>query len=147
MEELTMSEEKMYKAYQKFFGYTDEQMDALKNAPEKEHHRRVLKGFWQNPQAKLVAEVVKSEGCAAGHQPGDRYVIRADGIVNVEESLDNLCLGALAALYPFLHVAYERIAEQMEDLSPKGLTHTACHDCGFEDGGFGRVVMRVTVEK
>lgn len=142
-----MSDEKMYKAFQRFFSYTDEQVEELKNSPDKEHHRRVLKGFWANPQAKMIAEVVKSEGCAAGHEVGDKYVIRADGIVNVEESVENLCLGALGALYPFLHVAYERIAEQMEDLSPQGLTHTACYDCGFEDGGFGRIMMKVTVEK
>ena len=142
-----MSEEKMYKAYQKFFNFTDEQVEQLKNAPEKEHHRRVLKGFWANPQARMVATVVKTETCAAGHKVGDRYVIRADGIVNKEESPENLCLGALFTLYPFLNVAYERIAEKMDDLSPKGITHTSCADCGFGDGGFGRVVMRVTVEK
>jgi uncharacterized repeat protein (TIGR04076 family) len=142
-----MSEEKMYKAYQKFFNYTDEEMEKLKNDPDREHQRLVLKGFWANPQAKMVAEVVKSEGCAAGHKAGDRYVIRADGIVNKEESPQSLCLGALAALYPFLHVAYERIAEQMDDLSPKALTHISCNDCGFGDFGFGRILMHVTVEK
>lgn len=142
-----MSEEKMFKAYQRFFNYTDEQIEALKNAPEMEHQRQVLKGFWANPQAKMVAEVVKAENCAAGHQPGDKYVLRADGIVNKEESPQNLCLGALAPLYPFLNVAYERIAEQMDDLSPKGITHAACNDCGLGDGGFGRIVMRITVEK
>jgi uncharacterized repeat protein (TIGR04076 family) len=142
-----MTEGKMYNAYKKLFEFSDQQLEELKNSPEKEHHRRVLKGFWANPQAKMIAEVVRSETCAAGHKPGDRYVIRADGIVNKEESPENLCLGALAPLYHFLHVAYERVAEQMEDLSPKGLNHTACNDCGFEDGGFGRIVMRVTVEK
>ncbi len=142
-----MSEEKMYKAYQRFFDYTDEQMEALKNSPEMEHQRRMLKGFWANPQAKMVAEVVEVENCAAGHKPGDKYVIRADGIVNKEESPESLCLGALAPLYSFLHVAYERIAEQMEDLSPRGITHANCNDCGLAGGGFGRILMRVTVEK
>ena len=66
--------------------------------------------------------------------------------MNKEESPPNLCFGALTPLNGFLHVAYERIAEQMEDLSSKALTHTSCTDCGFGDGGFGRVVMHVTAE-
>ena len=142
-----MSEEKMYQVYQRMLNFTDEQVNEVKTSPEKENIRRVLAGFWANPRAKIVAEVVKSENCGAGHQPGDKYVVRADGIVNKEESADNLCLGALIPLHGFLHVAYEKIAEQAEDLSPKGLTHTSCIDCGFGDGGFGRVVMRVTIEK
>ena len=142
-----MSEEKMYQVFGRLFGFTAEQLQELKTSPEKEHHRRTLAGFWANRSAKLVATVVKAENCAAGHKPGDRYVIRADGIVNKGESPENLCLGALSPLYGFLHVAYERIAEQMDDLSPKGLTHSSCMDCGFGDGGFGRIVMHVTVEK
>ena len=142
-----MPDEKMYSVYQRLFALTEEQLDELKHSPEKEHHRRMLRGFWANPRAKIVATVVKAENCAAGHRPGDRYVIRADGIVNKEESPPNLCLGALTPLNGFLHVAYERVAEQMEDLSPKALTHTSCTDCGFGDGGFGRIVMHVTVEK
>lgn len=142
-----MSKEKMYQAYGRLFGFTGDQLQELKTSPEKEHHRRTLQGFWANPTAKIVATVVKAENCAAGHKPGDRYVIRADGVIDKDKSPPNLCLGALTPLNGFLHVAYERIAEQMEDLSPKGLTHTSCTDCGFGDGGFGRIVMHVTVER
>jgi uncharacterized repeat protein (TIGR04076 family) len=94
---------------------------------------------------KVIAEVISAKNCAAGHKPGDRYVIRAAGYLVPEESPKNICLSALVPLFPFVSVAGERIAEGL-DPNAMMTDHSGCLDTGFECGGFGRVVMKIRVE-
>ena len=141
-----MEKENFYKFFQGLFGYNDKQMEEIRTSPEKEYLRKTMKGFSINPNRKVIAEVTKAENCAAGHKVGDRYVIGADGMLLKDKCPKNICIGAVTTLNPILAIVFDRIADQREDLNPQAANHVSCSDCGFSDGGFGRVMMKIRVE-
>lgn len=137
-----MTQEEIWKKNQKALGFTDEQMEVIKNDPKR---RKLIEASAQLVRKKVIAEVISAKNCAAGHKPGDRYVIRAAGYLVPEESAKNLCLSALVPLFPFVSVVGERIADGL-DPNTMMTDHAGCLDTGFECGGFGRVVMKIRVE-
>ena len=69
-----MEAEEIWRRFQKHMGYTDQEMEIFRSDPEK------VKMVTQTPEfgkCKLIAEVIESHGCHAGHKAGDRFVMTA----------------------------------------------------------------------
>lgn len=114
---------------------SDTQWRVIKSAPGRHKHR-------------MVAEVIESRTCSAEHKRGQKYVFSASGFLLPEEStVTRLCLFAIAPMLPFILIVYDRLAEGLEDPSPKGWDSVHCADVGLECGGIGQVLFRVYCEK
>jgi len=126
-----------------FQGYTDEQIESLTPAC-----RRVLNAAPKFEDYNMIAEVVWARHCFHKYEPGDKYVYRASGRFVPEEGTPRgFCLWAIARHLPFIHIVYDRLAEGLEDISPKGWDHVKCADPGIGNGGCGEVLFKIYCEK
>jgi len=100
-------------------------------------------------QYQTVCEVVKSSGCFAQVQVGDKLVF--DPFLNTEKSKGVICPRALLPLTVQINSIMEMVAEWgesgKESLPEIVFRNIRCLDPGFEDGGIGGVIYRVGLEK
>ena len=100
-------------------------------------------------QYQTIAEVVKSEGCFAQVQVGDKLVF--DPFLNPEKSEGVMCSRALLPVMVQMNSITEMVAEWAEagkeDLPEIVFRNVRCLDPGLEDGGVGGVIYRIRVEK
>ncbi len=133
----------MWQKIQQGMGYSDEEMARVIADP---HRRGVMEAGPLMVRRKIVAEVVDAHTCAA-HKAGTKYVIRANGVIRMEDQAPGtiMCLSALAALAPTAHVISDRCAQGQD---PKGsfTSSVHCPDTGPDCGGFGTALFKVTVE-
>lgn len=86
---------------------------------------------------------VEAKNCAA-HSAGAKYVIRGNGVVRIKECSESLCISLLALMAPITRTVFDRIASGQD---PKDICeYIHCPDVGVECGGFGKAVLKVTVE-
>jgi len=125
------------------YGFTDEQINKLSLT-----QWRVIKSTPRRWQYRMVAEVIEAKNCVGGAKKGDKYVFNASGFLLPDEcTVPRLCLWALAPMLPFILIIYDRLAEGLDDPSPKGWDNVHCADVGVECGGFGQVLFRIYCEK
>jgi len=137
-----MSNEIKWDRVQQALGYSDAQMEEVKRSP---NLMKIFKAGRRIVKARIIAEVVHSEGCSHGLQPGDRYVFTGHGRLLLEESCDKICIEAMAPLALPRRVVHDRIVEGVD---PNGLafTHIRCYDTGLTGGGMGQVLWKITAE-
>lgn len=138
-----MDVEEIWRRFQKHMGYTDEEMAVFRSDPEK------VKLVTQRPEfvkCRVIAEVIESHGCHAKHQVGDRFVMTAGGQLITEECPKRICVSALGPVANVLPAITERLVAQSD---PEFKRHhiVQCTDVGLEKGGWGKVLMKVYVEK
>jgi len=138
-----MEVEEIWRRFQKHMGYTDEEMEIFRSDPEK------VKMVTQTPEfvkCRVVAEVIESHGCYAQHQVGDRFVMTAGGELIAEECPKRMCVFALGPVSNILPAIYERLIAK-SDPNYERFQIVQCTDVGLEKGGWGKVLMKVYVEK
>jgi uncharacterized repeat protein (TIGR04076 family) len=126
---------------QKYYGYSDEELEALKSDPRKGPATQKL--FSPEISNKyLVIKVVSSHGCSAGMRVGDKLVFRALGVLMPEKS-SPWCSQAMGEIGGFANMAQDRF---VSGLDPNGMVfnHFSCMDAGAKCG-WGQVVMKVEV--
>ncbi len=138
-----MDVEEIWRRFQKHMGYTDEEMAVFRSDPEK------VKLVTQRPEfvkCRVIAEVIESHGCHARHQVGDRFVMTAGGQLITEECPKRICVSALGPVANVLPAITERLVAQSDpDLGRSNIVQ--CTDVGLDKGGWGKVLMKVYVEK
>ena len=95
---------------------------------------------------KIVAEVIGSQNCHAKHKVGDRFVMTARGQLITEECPKKMCLFALGPVSTALPAIYERLLTK-SDPNHERYNIVQCTDVGLDKGGWGKVLMKVYVEK
>ena len=138
-----MDTEEIWKRFQKHMGYSDEEMKIFRTDPEK------VKMVTETPdfvKCKVVAEVIESHGCHAGHKVGDRFVMTAGGQLITEECPKRMCMFALGPVSNTLSAVYERLYTN-SDPDYKRSQIVQCTDVGLDKGGWGKILMKVYVEK
>ena len=126
------------------FGWTEEQIRNLSPSQWK-----YLDNARKFAQYKMIAEVVKAEGCLSQAKEGDKFVISRGGLLLVNEwTFPNPCAFALGAtsMGGFLSAAQERIAEGL-DPNDICVNRVKCPDVGVECGGWGEVLFKIYFEK
>jgi uncharacterized repeat protein (TIGR04076 family) len=93
----------------------------------------------------IVAEVVASHGCAAGHHVGQRFHFSPNGLYLSDQGPAAPCLQVLVAVAPAVAVMQERIVSGL-DPEPYLFNHTGCVDVGLACGGWGHVALRLFAE-
>ena len=138
-----MEAEKIWKRFQEHMGYTDQEMENFRSDPEK------VKMVTQTPEfvkCKVIAEVIESHGCHAGHQVGDRFVMTAGGQLIAQESPKRMCMFALGPVSNTLPAIYERLITKSDPNFERSQI-VQCADVGLDKGGWGKILMKVYVEK
>jgi uncharacterized repeat protein (TIGR04076 family) len=94
----------------------------------------------------IIVEVVESHNCNAGHKVGDKFVLTGNGYLIADQSPKYMCIGALAAFFPMVHVMMDRF---YEDLDPNNMLFDLVHcpDLGCSKGGWGECIMRMYAEE
>lgn len=138
-----MEVEEIWRRFQQHMGYTDEEMKIFRSDPEK------VIMVTQRPEfvkCRIIAEVIESHGCHAQHKVGDRFVMTAGGQLITEESPKRMCLFALGEISHILPAIYDRIISRSDpNFERKNIVQ--CTDVGLDKGGWGRILMKVWVEK
>ena len=138
-----MDIDELWKRFQKHMGYTDEEMEIFKSDPEK------VKMVTETPEfvkARVIAEVIESQGCHAQHKVGDKFVMNANGYLLAEECPKKMCMFALGPVSRVLPAIYERLISK-SDPDFKKSDIVQCTDIGLDKGGWGKVLMKVYLEK
>ena len=138
-----METEEIWRRFQKHMGYTDEEMDIFRSDPEKV---RMVTGTPEFVKCRVIAEVVEAQGCHAGHKVGDKFVMTAGGQLIVEKCPQRLCMFALGPVATVLPAVYERLITR-SDPDFERFNIVQCTDVGLDKGGWGKILMKVYVEK
>ena len=124
-------------------GYTDEEMKIFQSAPEK------VKMVTQTPdfvKRRIIAEVIETQGCHAQHKVGDRFVMTAGGQLVTEECPKRMGMFTLWPVIHVLPVIFERLITR-SDPNGERFNIVQCTDVGLDKGGWGKILMKVYVEK
>jgi uncharacterized repeat protein (TIGR04076 family) len=138
-----MEAEEIWKRFQKHMGYTDEEMTIFRSDPEKV---KMVTGTPEFVKARVVAEVIESHGCHARHKVGDKFVMTTGGQLITEECPKRMCMFALGPVSNQLPAIYERLITK-SDPNLERFTIVQCTDIGLDKGGWGKILMKVYVEK
>ena len=138
-----MEPQEIWKRFQKHMGYTDEEMTLFRKDPEKVKMVTETADF---VKCRVIAEVIESHGCHAGHKVGDRFVMTAGGQLIAEASPKKMCMFALGPVSRVLPAVYERLVSKSDPAYERS-NLVQCTDIGLDKGGWGKILMRVFVEK
>lgn len=138
-----MDVEEIWRRFQKHMGYSDEEMEVFRSDPEK------VRMVTQTPEmvkCRVIAEVIESHGCHSQHKVGDRFVMTPGGQLITEASPGRICMSALAALSHVIPAIQERLVSKSNpNLDRYHIVQ--CPDVGLDKGGWGKILMKVYVEK
>jgi uncharacterized repeat protein (TIGR04076 family) len=138
-----MDTTELWTRFQAHMGYTDAEMKVFRSDPLK------VKMVTETPEfvkSRIVAEVVESHGCHAGHKVGQKFVMDGNGQLITGECPAKMCLFALSALEPSVNAIYERFINHA-DPNNERTAIVQCHDIGLDKGGWGKILMKVSVER
>jgi uncharacterized repeat protein (TIGR04076 family) len=127
----------------KQLGYDDAQWELWKSNP---NNMKIAQKLGDFEKYRVVAEVIKSHGCALGHRVGDKLIFSGMGAYVGKEPPGPVCVGALSPLAPFVNGVLIKIAEG-SDPQQLLLNRVKCVDVGIENGGWGEVLFDIRVEK
>lgn len=128
-----------WEAFRQSMGYSPEELQTFRSHPNNEYvakHAQRLDKWW------IVAEVVESHGCAAGHEVGDKIYFSPHGVLETEKSPSRICLHAFPGLASAVAVMQERIISGL-DPAPNLFKHIGCIDVGVQCGGWGHIAFKL----
>jgi uncharacterized repeat protein (TIGR04076 family) len=137
-----MDREEYWKKFQQHLNYTDKEMEIFRSDPAKVKMVTETKDF---VKCKIIAEVVESHGCHAQHRVGDKIVMDGNGQLLTKECPDKVCIFAASALHSPVSVIYERFTSGSDPKHERS-SIVQCSDIGIENGGWGKILMKVYVE-
>jgi uncharacterized repeat protein (TIGR04076 family) len=128
---------------QKHLCYTDEEMRIFRADPRNED--AISRGAAML-QKTIVAEVVESHGCDAGHKAGDRFYFDGRGVSLLARlGPSRICIFALHSIT----LAMPAVAELFyagADPNQMRFKRFGCPDVGVRCGGWGHIVMEIRME-
>jgi len=138
-----MDSKEILKRLQKHMEYTDEEMEIFCSDPQK------VKMVTETPEfvkTRIVAEVIDSQGCHSKHKVGDKFVMTAGGQLIAEECPKRMCIAALSQISRIVPAIYDRLISK-SDPNFERSNIVQCEDVGLDKGGWGKILMRVYVER
>ena len=123
-------------------GYSPEQLEMFCSHP---NNVFVAENAARLDDWVIVAEVIESHGCAAGHGVGARLYFSPHGVLLTERAPARVCLHAFPALASAVAVIQERIISGL-DPSPNLFKRVGCMDVGVGCGGWGHIAFDLYAE-
>lgn len=128
-----------WEAFRLSMGYTSEELDAFRSHANNAY---VVENAARLNRWVIVAEVMDSHGCAAGHKVGDRLYFSPHGVLETEKSPPRICVQAIPALASAVAVFQERIIAGLTP-NPYLFRQVGCVDVGVACGGWGHVAFKL----
>ncbi len=134
--------EGVWKLAQEHFCYTDGEMKLFRENPRNED---VLSKWDVLGNKTIIAEVIESHGCNSLHKVGDKFFFDGGGSLITDLCPKRICHLAIGALSPLIFAAQELVFAGI-DPNEMRFRRFGCPDVGVRCGGFGHVVMELTVQ-
>ena len=131
-----------WKVMKDHLGYTDEEMKAFRENPRNED---VLSKAPALLDKRIVLEVVASQGCNSRHKVGDKLYIDGAGNLLTERGPKKICIYALNAATSMIFASNELFYAGV-DPNDMRFKRAACFDVGVQCGGWGRIVLELSVQ-
>jgi len=128
--------------FQKHIGYSDEEMKAFKENPR---NRDVISKAPALMNKSIVIEVVESKGCNSRHKAGDKFFFDGAGNLITKLNPSRICIYALSSMASLIFSANELFYAGI-DPNEMRFRRAGCFDVGLQCGGWGHVVMEISVE-
>lgn len=123
-------------------GYTDEEMKAFRENPR---NGDVLDKAPALLDKTIVLTVVASHGCNSQHKVGDKLYFDGAGNLLTRRGPKKVCIYALNAATGMIFASNELFYAGV-DPNDMRFRRAACFDVGVQCGGWGRVVLELSVE-
>jgi len=136
-------DERTWQGVQQQLGYNDEEMKKFRENPRNED---VLSKTAVMLNKTIVAEIIESHGCDSGHKVGDKIYFDGRGISLLTKlGPSKVCIFALHSVT----LAMPALAELLyAGINPNEMRFKrfGCPDVGIKCGGWGHIVMELSVE-
>jgi hypothetical protein len=107
--------------------------------------KRLFKNAIEASKYRLVAEVIYSKGCHAGHVVGQRLIFDNSGNLLTKENPDRICSFLMPNLTVLINAFFENMMNG-RDPNEVMFNTTGCYDTGPLCGGWGHIVVKMTAE-
>ena len=131
-----------WKVMKGHLGYSDEEMKAFRENPRNED---VLSKAPALLDKTIVIEVVESHGCNSQHRAGDRFYFDGAGNLLTKRCPKKICIYALNAATGLIFASNELLYAGV-DPNEMRFKRAGCFDVGVQCGGWGRVVVEISVQ-
>jgi uncharacterized repeat protein (TIGR04076 family) len=135
-------DERLWHVMQRHLRYTDEEMQAFRDNPR---NADILSKSTMLMSKTIVVEVVEAHGCNSRHQVGDKFYFDGAGNLLTKLSPKRICIHALHPVAPLIFTANELLYAGV-DPNEMRFKRVDCLDVGLQCGGWGRVVMELSVQ-
>ncbi|MHA2052170.1 MAG: hypothetical protein ACW99F_01110 [Candidatus Hodarchaeales archaeon] len=135
--------EELWKFYQNHLEYSDEEMKIFKENPRNEE---VIKKAAELMNHTIIVKVVDSHGCNSQHKVGDKFYFDGAGNLITKLCPKRICIYALNSMATGIFTSNELF---YVDVDPNEMLFKrfGCFDVGVQCGGWGRVIMEISVEE
>jgi uncharacterized repeat protein (TIGR04076 family) len=135
--------EDTWKMLQRHLGYSDEDMKIFRANPRNED---VLSKTAAMLNKTIVAEVIESHGCDSGHKAGDKFYFDGRGVSLLTKlGPSRVCIFALHSVALAMPALAELIYAGI-DPNKMRFNRFGCVDVGVRCGGWGHIVLELSVE-
>lgn len=130
---------KLMKAH---LGYNDEEMKVFRENPRNED---VISKAPALLNKTIVLTVVESHGCNSQHKVGDKFFFDGAGNLLTNRCPKKVCIYALSAATSMIFASNELFYAGV-DPNEIRFKRAACFDVGVQCGGWGRIVLELSVQ-
>ena len=131
-----------WKVMKNRLGYTDEEMEVFRG---NQRNVDVLSKAPALLDKTIVLEVVESHGCNSQHRAGDKFCFDGAGNLLTKRGPEKICIYALNAATSMIFASNELFYAGV-DPNDMRFRRAACFDVGVQCGGWGRIVLELTVQ-
>jgi uncharacterized repeat protein (TIGR04076 family) len=135
-------DEHVWKITQKRLGYTDDEMEIFRQNPRNED---VLIKSVALMSKTIILEVVESHGCNSRYKVGDKFYFDGVGNLLTKRCPQKVCAYSLNSALMMVFAANEMLFAGV-DPNKIRFNRASCFDVGLQCGGWGRVVLELSVE-
>jgi len=127
---------------QKRLGYNEEEIELFKN---NQRNIELITRYKEFSKKHIVLKVVESKGCNSDHGVGDKFYFDNAGNILTELCPKKICGYSLNSALMMVFTASEMIYAGV-DPNEIRFKRASCFDVGIECGGWGRIVLELSIE-
>ncbi|HPG38805.1 MAG TPA: hypothetical protein PLP19_13985 [bacterium] len=125
----------------KHLHYNDEELEQFKSNPRNE---LLLDKSLELANKRIIITIIDAHGCNSGHKTGDKFVFDGSGNLLSKENPDKVCVFALNAAATLVYTACELFYAGVDPNTMK-FKRINCFDVGLPCGGWGKIVMEISM--
>jgi len=135
-------DDRMWRFMQKRLGYSDDELQRFKENPRNED---VMSKAALLMDKVIVLEVVEAHGCNSRHRMGDKFYFDGAGNLLTKPSPEKICVFSLCNAMLMIFAVSEMLYAGV-DPNTMRFKRTNCFDVGLQCGGWGRIVLELSVQ-